>query len=158
MSPPLTHYVVIRRDLTFGEYSAQLAHAGEAYVLVVTPKISGHDHPPPFEFNQTIAIVKGIRNEGRLLKLEAALIAEGVPHVAIREETGEKGGRIAGQLTCISILPQERSEKLDRLLTGIHTIQGLDPIRGSSVQSADSSRSEAAGSTPAPGANTESAA
>jgi hypothetical protein len=52
-------------------------------------------------------------------------VAGGVPHVAIREELGEKGGRLAGQLTCVSLMPTER-EKVDRFLSGIHTIEGLD--------------------------------
>jgi hypothetical protein len=125
MDNGLTHYVVIRRDLTLGEYSAQLAHAGEAYVLAVTPKICGHDQPPPFEFNQTTAIVKGIRNEGRLRKLQGQLVAAGIPHVAIIEETGEKGGRLAGQMTCISLMPTSR-EKVEPFVREIHTIEALD--------------------------------
>ncbi len=121
----LTHFIIIRRDLTFGEYSAQLAHAGEAYVLVVTPKISGSDHPPPFQFNDTICVVKGSRSEARLNKLGQRLQEAGIPFVGIREETGEKGGRLAGQLTCISLMPTER-EKVEHLLNDFHNIEALD--------------------------------
>lgn len=119
----LTHYIVIRRDLTFGEYSAQLAHAGEAWLLRPLPG----DRTERLPINEVTAIVKGIRNEGRLLKLEKQLIAAGVPHVAIREEEGEKGGRIAGQLTVISFVPTARAQ-VEHFLDGIHTIEGLDVI------------------------------
>ena len=131
---PLTHYVVIRRDLTFGEYSAQLAHAGEAYQLLHDPMVralvdvAGEER----RYNETIAVVKGARNEGKLLKLEAALAAAKVPHVAIREERGPGGGRIAGQLTCLSLMPTER-EKVEQILREFHNIEGLDgpkPIPG----------------------------
>ena len=136
MNAPLTHYVVIRRDLTFGEYSAQLAHAGEAYavrrdleqhpaIFFDTPQV-----PHKMALNETIAVVKGARNEGKLLKLEAALAAAKVPHVAIREERGPGGGRLAGQLTCISLMPTER-EKVEQLLRDFHNIQGLDGPKAS---------------------------
>lgn len=133
----IVHYIVIRRDLTFGEYSAQLGHAGEAYALrrdveqrVYAEWMCTNDNlPKPHEvaFNETTVIVKGIRNEGRLLKLEAELKAAGVPHVAIREEEGEKGGRIAGQLTVVSFMPAEPGP-LQRHLNGIHTIECLDAL------------------------------
>lgn len=78
-------------------------------------------------FNETTCIVKGIRNEGRLLKLEQELITAKVPHVAIREEMGEKGGRLAGELTCISFMPADPAP-LQRYLNGIHTIEKLDAL------------------------------
>jgi hypothetical protein len=118
MNAPLTHYIVIRRDLTFGEYSAQLAHAGEAYTL-----LSGGG--ARFALNETVAVVKGARNEKRLLKLEQAIRAAGFPHVAIREELGEKGGRLAGQLTCISLMPCDR-ELVEPIVREFHTIEALD--------------------------------
>lgn len=111
----LTHYIVIRRDLTLGEFSAQLAHAGEIYARLGAG----------FRENETTAIVKGIRNEGRLRKLQGQLIAAGIPHLAVIEEEGEKGGRIAGQLTCISLMPSAR-EKVEPFVREIHTIEGLD--------------------------------
>lgn len=119
MDNGLTHYVVIRRDLTFGEYSAQLAHAGEVYAMM----------PSGFRANETTAVVKGIRNEGRLRKLHGQLIAAGVPHLAIIEEAGEKGGRLAGQMTCISLLPSPR-EQVEPYVREIHTIVGLDFFAG----------------------------
>lgn len=129
VSNPLTHYVVIRRDLTFGEYSAQLAHAGEAYALLFAKKPShGCDDDCAlctFRFNTTIAVVKGARNVLKLFKLEQALIDAKVPHVAICEEQGKKGGRLAGQLTCISLMPAER-EKVEPFVREFHTIEGLD--------------------------------
>jgi hypothetical protein len=166
----LTHYVVIRRDLTLGEFAAQLAHAGEAYALraqleeirhVWKRNRDGNDtlHEPrtarmdetAFEFNETIAIVKGARNEAKLLKLEKRLLDSNVHHVAIREETGPGGRRLAGQLTCISLMPSS-DPVLRELLNDFQEVRGLDPISspGSSVKSADALSSEVAGSLPAP--------
>lgn len=149
----LIHYVVIRRDLAFGEYSAQLAHAGEAYYLRCL-----HDRPAQDRgdatlfFNQTTCIVKGARNEAKLLKLEKQLIAAVVPHVAIREEEGERGRRIAGQLTCISLMPSN-DPALRKLLNDFVEIKGLDPISSpdSSRESTDRKVGDG-GSNPPPGA------
>lgn len=144
----LTHYVVIRRDLTFGEYSAQLAHAGEAYALrrdkerfargAVASEQPGATLLRRFEFNTTVAVVKGARNEGKLEKLEQALLAAKVPHVAIREEHGEGGGRLAGQLTCISLMPADRAQ-VEPFVREFHTIEGLegpDVVRMKTVDAA----------------------
>jgi hypothetical protein len=129
MSAPLTHFVVIRRDLTFGEYSAQLAHAGEAYQLLHDPMVralvdvAGEER----RYNETIAVVKGARNEGKLLKLEASLVAAKVPHVAIREDIN--GRRLDGQLTVISFKPRDDSDGfLRKFLNDYQRISGLDPV------------------------------
>lgn len=135
----LTHYVVIRRDLTFGEYSAQLAHAGEAYALrrdheaelrsIANARLADpFGGVAPYEvmgLNTTVAVVKGARTEHRLVRLEQALLAAKVPHVAIRGEQGENGGRLAGQLTCISLMPAER-DQVEPFVREFHTINGLD--------------------------------
>jgi hypothetical protein len=151
---PLTHYIVIRRDLTFGEYSAQLAHSGEAWLLVQGMK----------PLNECTCIVKGIRNEGRLTKLWHKLIDLQIPHVAIREEEGEKGRRLAGQLTCVSLMPSE-DPALRQLLNEFVEIKGLDPLPNDSGQhssaaagaSSQVERSvlnrEATGSNPVAGSN-----
>jgi hypothetical protein len=44
---PPTQIVVIRRDLTLGEYSAQLAHAGEAYLLRRDAEQADIEQSPP---------------------------------------------------------------------------------------------------------------
>lgn len=127
----LTHYVVIRRDLTFGEYSAQLAHAGEAYALLFAKK------PPhecgdscalcTFRFNTSFAQVKGIRNEARLLTLEKKCIEAGIPHIAIREDIN--GRRLDGQLTCVSFMPRDDSDgMLRKFLNDYQRISALDPV------------------------------
>lgn len=119
----LTHYVVIRRDLTFGEYSAQLAHAGEAYFQLAVLSPNGSS----FNYNQSFAQVKGIRNEARLLTLEKKTIAANIPHVAIREDIN--GRRLDGQLTCISFMPRDDSDgMLRKFLNDYQRISGLDRV------------------------------
>jgi len=138
----LVHYVIIRRDLTLGEYSAQLAHAGEAYALRrdqeqqaigQSPSLGAERHPQIMQFNMTTCIVKGARNEAKLLKLEKQLIAVSVPHVAIREETGPGGRRLAGQLTCISLMPSSDPALRD-LLNNFQEIKALDGADSSSEE------------------------
>lgn len=129
----LTHYVVIRRDLTFGEYSAQLAHAGEAYALrrdmenspnLIERNLAG---PLVMAFNASFAQVKGIRNEARLLTLEKKAIAAKIPHVAIREDIN--GRRLDGQLTCISFMPRDDSDGMLReFLNDFQRISALDTL------------------------------
>jgi hypothetical protein len=129
---PLTQIVVIRRDLTFGEYSAQLAHAGEAYWWTGhydTLATQADPNAGAMKMNDTTAIVKGARNEGKIAKLVRDLLSAGVPHVAIREEEGEKGGRLAGQLTCVSLVPtdvEQLPESVKRALNEFHRIEALD--------------------------------
>jgi hypothetical protein len=128
LSGPLTHYIVIRRDLTFGEYSAQLGHAGEAYLqrrIHEEDAASAGVDVDYLGFNEATCIVKGSKNESRLLKLEAVLQMVKLPHVAVREESGPKGGRLAGPLTCISLMPMER-ERVEHLLRDFHNIEALD--------------------------------
>lgn len=126
----LTHYIVIRRDLDFGEYSAQLGHAGEAYYLLAREHAM---HGGPWAPNETTVIVKGIRNEGRLRKLQGQLIAAGISHVAIVEtEDPPPLGlhtvtqrSLKNQMTCISIVPQGK-DLVEPFVREIHTIEGLD--------------------------------
>lgn len=142
----LVHYVVMRRDLTLGEFAAQLTHGGEAYALrrdiegargsyirregvdvLEDPRSADIDLSDDFEYDKTTAIVKGARNEAKLLKVEKLLIDAKVPHVAIREETGPKGGRLAGQLTCVSVMPTEDADgKVRALLSDFVFIEKLD--------------------------------
>jgi hypothetical protein len=58
-----------------------------------------------FQPHETIAVVLGARNEGRLLRLERRLTDHAVRFVAIRETDGE----YAGQLLAIGLLPNDRS-------------------------------------------------
>lgn len=126
----LHHYIVIRRDLSFGEYSAQLAHAGEAYYeLARTHAMFGG----AFTHNQTTCIVKGIRNEGRLRKLQGQLIAANIPFIPIVETEDPPvlglhfvtARSLKGQLTCISIVPAAKS-LVEPFVREIHTIEALD--------------------------------
>src|SRR4051812_29769849 len=116
----LVHYIVIRRDLTFGEYSAQLAHAGEAYYMRAVEERSRSI--TKLEYNMVTAIVKGIRNEGRLRKLQGELIAAGIKHIAIVESEdpptlgildSTERRSLKGQMTCVSLMPDLR-ENVER--------------------------------------------
>jgi hypothetical protein len=124
---PLTHYIVVRRDLPFGVLAAQIAHAaGESFYAFALPKVT-LDHtttmasggyvspmssakepqafrlPVRFVASETLAIVLGARNEGKLARLELELTGAAIPHVAIREIAGE----YAGQLLAIGLVPGE---------------------------------------------------
>lgn len=57
-----------------------------------------------FDPSETVAVVLGARNEGRLAKLESSLLKDMVPHVAIRETEGD----FAGQLMAVGIVPGDR--------------------------------------------------
>lgn len=139
---PLTHYVVVRRDLSVGVLLAMVAHAaGESFYKLANPQVSvahttmasgGYAAPggglpasgsytftlPAIDPATTIAVVLGARNEGRLLKLERVLEAAGVAHVAIRETDGEH----AGQLMAIGLVPGEK-EQLSPLVNEFHMLR-----------------------------------
>lgn len=57
-----------------------------------------------FVASETIAVVLGARNEGKLARLELELTGAAIAHVAIREVDGE----YAGQLMAIGLLPGEK--------------------------------------------------
>lgn len=59
---------------------------------------------PPFVAAETIAVVLGARNEGKLARLELELTGAAIPHVVVREVNGE----YAGQLMAIGLLPGEK--------------------------------------------------
>jgi hypothetical protein len=71
----------------------------------------------PFVASETIAIVLGARNEGKLARLELELAGAAIPHVAIREVDGE----YAGQLMAIGLLPGEK----DALAPWVHDFHML---------------------------------
>jgi peptidyl-tRNA hydrolase len=90
---PLHHYVVVREDLPRGILAAQVVHAaGESACLAA--------RLPP----GTHAVVLG-SSAGGLLALERALVAAGVPHVAVREPDPP----YAGALLAIGLPPAPRA-------------------------------------------------
>jgi len=138
MFEPLTHYIVVRRDLPLGEVLAQLAHAaGESFFLLGTKSESGrsvHDGRGMafertndrilkglFRPHETIAIVLGARNEHRLRKLEQTLLAHQVPHVAVVETDGA----LAGQLCAIGLLPASKGDVAHHV-ADFHMLRELD--------------------------------
>lgn len=98
---PITHYIVVRRDLPFGLVLANIAHAaGESMFISGTR----HEELPSFNPHEALAIVLGARNEGRLLRLERSLIASRVEYIAIREHDAPYNGA----LMAIGIVPGPR--------------------------------------------------
>lgn len=122
---PLTHYVVVRRDLQVGVLLAMVAHAaGESFY-----KLASHTWTTPWgsaptivQPDETIAVVLGARNEGRLVKLEAALMAAAITHAAIRETEGP----CAGQLMAIGLMPGPK-EALSPFVNDFHMLRELQP-------------------------------
>lgn len=83
---PLYHYVIVRDDLPRGTALAQTVHAaGES---------SGGDLPP-----DTRAVVLAAKDVSHLERVEADLVARGIPHRAIREPD------LGNQLTAIGLVP-----------------------------------------------------
>jgi peptidyl-tRNA hydrolase len=88
---PVTHYVIVRRDLPTGVIAAQVVHAaGES-----SPGNLGPD---------TYAVVLAVENEVELLALDARLAAQGVARRAIREPD------MGDQMTAIGLVPGPKSQ------------------------------------------------
>jgi hypothetical protein len=114
----LTHYIVVRRDLPVGVLLAMVAHAaGESFYRLASTFTVASFNP-----SETIAIVLGARNEGRLEKLAHALHADSVPCVEIHEVDGE----YAGQLLAIGIVPGDKSA-LAPFVRDFHMLKELQP-------------------------------
>lgn len=89
---PLTHYIVVRRDLPLGLLAAQVVHAaGE----------SAPQRLPP----GTYAIVLSVEGPAELEALAARLGARNVRHTLIRENDPP----YSGQATAIGVEPARRS-------------------------------------------------
>lgn len=142
MSDPLTHYVVVRRDLPLGVMAAQLVHAaGESFFKLSFPGSSVQSAAAPqgqaeaagstpapgatLDVSQTIAVVLGARNEAKLLKLERELVAAGVPHVAVREPDAPWNG----QLMSIGAVPGNK-EALRAHFREFHRLPEPAPASG----------------------------
>ncbi len=139
---PLTHYIVVRRDLPLGVVLANVAHAaGESFfqlgatcraTSVVDPifeQVTQSGPGPEFNPHEAIAIVLGSKNEGRLRKLKEQLAAAGVAHVAVHEMDGE----YAGQLMAIGLQPGPK-ETLAAYVNEFHMLRvlGLGQLLGPS--------------------------
>ena len=89
MTDPITHYVIVRKDLPHGHQLAQSVHAaGES-----GPATSG-----------TYAVVLAAPDEQALLDLHERLAYSNVPHVLIREPDAP----YLGAAMAIGIPPQPR--------------------------------------------------
>lgn len=134
MSRPLTHYVVVRRDLPVGVLLAMVAHAaGESFYRLRLPS-SEKEHllskqedvgsiptgGSTFNPAETIAVVLGSRNEGRLTKLANALHNAGIAYVGIHEIDGE----FAGQLMAIGVVPGDK-DTISPLVNDFHMLREL---------------------------------
>lgn len=138
----LTHYIVVRRDLPFGVLLAMVAHAAGESFYRLCPDSSGSERPesnrevgssrlPRGSINpsETIAIVLGARNEGRLSKAAATLQRAGVPFVEIRETDGG----FAGQLMAIGVVPGDK-EQISLLVNDFHMLRELPESNRAVVQ------------------------
>jgi hypothetical protein len=97
----LTQFVVVRRDLPTIRKIIDVGHAaGEAFYIFAMLKLA----PEGFDPNRTTLLVKGARNEKKLLKLEKKLISKGVYHLAVREPMAPWNG----QLMAIGLVPGDR--------------------------------------------------
>lgn len=93
-----TQYVVVRRDLDPLRIAIDTGHAaGEAFYEFARLGLGVEGFNPA----RTTLILRGARNEGKLLKLEKQLIEKGVPHIAIREPMAPWNG----QLMAIGLVP-----------------------------------------------------
>jgi peptidyl-tRNA hydrolase len=91
----ITHYVIVRQDLSLGSQFAQFQHAsGESFDK--SPVKCRNDDDIVY------AVALYASNEYELLKLEQKLIKANICHQAIREPD------IGNQLTAIGIVPQKR--------------------------------------------------
>lgn len=132
----LTHYIIVRRDLPTGVLLAMVAHAAGESFYRLCPRSSEKEHlqskqevsgsspdgGSTFNAADTIAIVLGARNEGRLTKLANALHHAGVPYVGIHEIDGE----FAGQLMALGVVPGDR-DLISPLVNDFHMLRELQP-------------------------------
>src|ERR1051326_5178068 len=76
--PPLHHYVIVRRDLSFGAILASVLHAaGESfYAFAKRDDLDQAMRERGERPEDTVGVVLGARNESRLQKLEDRLRSE----------------------------------------------------------------------------------
>lgn len=120
----LVHYIIVRRDLPLGLVLANVAHAaGESFYQLAQQATFELLDLEGFEPSETIAIVKGARNEGRLKKLHEALAAADVPHSFITETDGE----YTGQAMAIGVVPVSKGTAVTyrELLNDFQLLQEL---------------------------------
>jgi Peptidyl-tRNA hydrolase PTH2 len=110
---PLVHYIIVRRDLPFGVILSMVAHAaGESFYQLrprssgeerrtFSPEVGGSSPSGGFKVDDTIAVVLGARNEGRVSKAARILEAAGIEHVVIRETDGA----YVGQAMALGVVP-----------------------------------------------------
>lgn len=130
----LTHYIVVRRDLPVGVLLAMVAHAAGESFYRLRPDSSEKEHllskqevpglspgrGSTFNPAETIAVVLGSRNEGRLTKLANALHHAGVPYVGIHEVDGP----FAGQLMAIGVVPGDK-DRISPLVNDFHMLRDI---------------------------------
>jgi hypothetical protein len=98
----MAHYVIVRKDLTPGQQSAQILHAaGESAI----PK------PEP----GCIAVALHAENEDHLLDLSARLDAARISHECVVEEDG--------RLMAIGLHPTTDRDKIRKVLSSLPLIK-----------------------------------
>ena len=101
-STPLTHYVIIRRDLPIGFISAQLVHAAGESVSGSLPQ-------------GTFAVVLEVEDEPRLRELANNLQIGDIKHTLITEVDAP----YTGQATAIGIEPTRNRGELKKYLSSL---------------------------------------
>ena len=104
----LTHYILLREDMTIGQKLAQTTHAaGESFKI-----------PPKIRGAPVYAVCLSVKTEYDLLKIEMALQNANIEHVAIREPDEP----FCGAITAIGICPVERS-KVKKFLSNLPLVR-----------------------------------
>lgn len=104
---PLTHYILIRRDLTTGAGCAQITHAaGESFADYCADRWL--DDIP----RGTVAVVLGVRSERALREWQRRFNDHGIPYRAIWENAGP----YANQLTAIGCWPTDDRERIRKVV------------------------------------------
>ena len=105
----ITHYCIVRTDVSFGVQMAMLLHAaGESFGK--DPPKCRNDGVPIY------AVALAAKNEAELLLLEDKLLRKAIPHVAFREPDRNN------ELMAIGIVPMERG-RVRNLLSSLPLIR-----------------------------------
>ena len=96
---PLTHYIIVRRDMPLGVVCAQVTHAAGESFYIYGERVN--EPYEPLDIEGTVAVVLGVRNEKSLLYYHKRLYKARIAHIPILENAGP----FAGQYTAIGVLP-----------------------------------------------------
>jgi hypothetical protein len=120
----LTQYIVVRRDLPLDDIMPQACHgAGKAsfwsgYQVGLRSATSFKEQEVTPDWGHPTRILKGARNEKKLIALSLKLQKLQIPHVTVTEPEGE----LKGQMTSLSLLPGDK-ETLAPLLNDFQNLR-----------------------------------